>query len=63
VPEYLKQPSGAAHAATESVHATVSEILAAVKREGVAALRRYSAKFDGWSPESFRVSTEEIADA
>jgi sulfopropanediol 3-dehydrogenase len=63
VPEYLKQPSQAAHAATATVQATVAEILDAVKREGLAALRRYSAKFDHWSPESFRVPADEIAAA
>jgi sulfopropanediol 3-dehydrogenase len=63
VPEYLKLPRRPAHAETASVQATVSEILDAVRREGLAALRRYSEKFDDWSPESFRVPAEEIAAA
>jgi sulfopropanediol 3-dehydrogenase len=45
------------------VRATVSEILDAVRREGLAALQRYSAKFDNWNPESFRISADEIAAA
>jgi sulfopropanediol 3-dehydrogenase len=38
----------------------VSEILSAVQKEGIAAVRRYSERLDGWNPESFVVSEEEI---
>ncbi|MGH8252709.1 MAG: histidinol dehydrogenase, partial [Steroidobacteraceae bacterium] len=44
---------------TQEIRDTVSEILLAVQREGVAAVRRYSERFDGWSPPSFRVSIDE----
>jgi sulfopropanediol 3-dehydrogenase len=38
----------------------VSEILSAVEKEGIAAVRRYSERLDDWNPESFLVSEEEI---
>jgi sulfopropanediol 3-dehydrogenase len=63
VPEYLKKARPVSEDASVRVRATVAEILGAVQREGLSALRRYSAKFDGWEPESFRVSSEEIARA
>ncbi|GAA4184557.1 histidinol dehydrogenase [Streptosporangium oxazolinicum] len=44
------------------VQATVSGILADVRERGDAAVREYSEKFDGWSPESFRLSPERIAE-
>ncbi|AUN31167.1 histidinol dehydrogenase [Niveispirillum cyanobacteriorum] len=42
------------------VRATVEGILAEITTEGDAAVRRYSEKFDNWSPESFRLSRAEI---
>ena len=42
------------------VRATVEEILADVAARGDAAVRDYSARFDNWSPESFRLGPEEI---
>jgi len=46
------------------VDATVAEIVAAVKAEGLAALLRYAARFDGVTLDegSIRVSAEEIAE-
>jgi len=38
----------------------VADILAAVRREGDVALRRFSEQFDGFAPESMVVSAEEI---
>ncbi len=61
--EYLKQPPPQAAAITAEIRATVSEILSAVEREGEAAVRRYSAKLDGWDPPSFLVSAQDIATA
>src|SRR5262245_44996074 len=61
--EYLKRATPAPEAITQSVRDTVSEILLAVEREGERAVRRYSAKLDGWSPESFRVDTVPQIDA
>ena len=43
------------------VRATVEAILTDVDSLGDAAVRRYSESFDGWSPESFRLTDEEIA--
>ena len=43
------------------VRATVEAILTDVDSSGDAAVRRYSESFDGWSPESFRLTDEEIA--
>jgi sulfopropanediol 3-dehydrogenase len=42
------------------VRATVEQIIADIARDGDAAVRRYSEKFDKWSPESFRLSAAEI---
>ena len=47
----------------EAIAATVSEILLRVEREGMDAVRDYSQKLDGWSPESFAVTAGEIAAA
>jgi sulfopropanediol 3-dehydrogenase len=49
--------------ADEKVKATVEEILANIKGRGDAAVRELSAKFDNWSPASFRLSDTEIAAA
>ena len=42
------------------VRATVEKIIADIAGEGDAAVRRYSEKFDKWSPASFRLSPAEI---
>ena len=42
--------------ADDAVRKTVEDILAQVEREGDAAIRSLSAKFDKWEPESFRLS-------
>ena len=42
------------------VRATVEGILAEIEARGDAALREFSAKFDQWSPETFRLSQREI---
>jgi sulfopropanediol 3-dehydrogenase len=60
VPEYLKAPARAESAVEQHVRSTVSEILLAVEREGEAAVRRFSERFDGWSPPSFRVAPVEV---
>jgi sulfopropanediol 3-dehydrogenase len=43
-----------------TVAAVVDEILAAVAAEGDAAVRRCSARFDAWEPESFRLTAGEV---
>jgi sulfopropanediol 3-dehydrogenase len=58
--EYLKKGRPQEEAVTQQIRDTVSEILSAVEKEGIAAVRRYSERLDGWNPESFVVSEEEI---
>ena len=43
------------------VRKTVEDVLADIEARGDAAVRDYSEKFDNWSPESFRLSKEDIA--
>ena len=52
---FLKEPPHQPGEGADAVRRTVSEILASVEKEGVAAVRRYSAQFDRWDPPSFRV--------
>jgi sulfopropanediol 3-dehydrogenase len=42
------------------VRSTVEQIIAEIARDGDAAVRRYSERFDKWSPPSFRLSRQEI---
>jgi len=60
VPEYLKKPPQVPGDDGAAVRSVVSEIISAVERDGDAAVRRYSDKFDGWTPKSFRVGDAEI---
>jgi sulfopropanediol 3-dehydrogenase len=46
-----------------AVAARVSEILLDIERGGEDALRRYSRDLDGWEPDSFELTREEIARA
>ncbi len=53
---------GAARAARDSeVAETVRKIIADVARDGEAAVRKYSLQFDGFSPASFKLTEDEIA--
>src|SRR5919107_2001856 len=58
--EYLKKARPQEEGVTQKVRDAVSEILLAVEKEGIAAVRRYSERLDDWNPESFVVSEEEI---
>jgi len=58
--KYLKKAIERAEEDISEVQAVVKEIIDRVKNEGTAGLRYYSEKFDGWSPESFRVSQDDI---
>jgi sulfopropanediol 3-dehydrogenase len=59
--EYLKEPGNPITEATsDEIKTTVTEVIRAVRDEGVDALRRYSERYDRWSPASFRVSDTEI---
>ncbi len=58
--EYLKKGQAQEEAVTQQIRDTVSEILSAVEKEGIAAVRRYSERLDNWNPDSFVVSEDEI---
>ena len=59
----LKGPT-AAESSSPTDRGAVAEVVATVledvRTRGDAAVREYSEKFDGWSPDSFRLSEEEI---
>jgi sulfopropanediol 3-dehydrogenase len=59
----LKQPrqSSTQRGSAPEVRATVEQVLTDVRERGDAAVREYSAKFDKYSPESFRVNDEQLA--
>jgi len=59
---YLKKGGDAAESAEadRKVRATVEAILEDVTQRGDEAVRELSVKFDRWSPESFRLSKDEI---
>lgn len=44
----------------EKVSATVSDLIADIRRRGDAAVREYSERFDGWAPENFRLDEAAI---
>jgi sulfopropanediol 3-dehydrogenase len=60
--QYLKTsiPAAEIEAANRKVQETVANLIAQVKARGDVAVRELSAKFDGWSPERFRLSQNEI---
>lgn len=60
---YLKKAKERVEQDLKSVTDAVREIIERVRREGAAAVRYYSKKFDHWDPPQFRVSEEEIENA
>ena len=62
---HLKRGKSAAEVAEADakVRHTVEEILADIERRGDAAVRELAQKFDGYAPENFRLSNDEIAAA
>ena len=62
VPRYLKTgiSDDAKADADAKVRRTVEEILGAIEARGDAAVREYSVRFDGWSPDEFRLSRAAI---
>ena len=58
--ESLKKATPPAPADEQAVRDTVTEILRRVRDEGLAAVRDYSRRFDGWDPPSFRVDEAEV---
>lgn len=61
--QYLKEPIPTPEEVTREVAETVSQIISEVEREGTTAVRRHSARLDGWDPPSFRVGPDEIKGA
>lgn len=61
---YLKQgkPKDEIAQNDAQVAETVRQIIEKIEREGDAAVRELSAKFDQWSPDSFRLTAKETAD-
>jgi sulfopropanediol 3-dehydrogenase len=59
----LKNPTRRHERANDdgAVAQVVEEIVAAVAADGDAAVRRYSAQLDGWEPQRFRLTAEQIA--
>jgi len=57
---YLKEAKERPEQDIQAVSDTVSEVLDRVRREGEAAVRFYSKKFDNWDPPNFRISRDEI---
>lgn len=42
------------------VSAIVKDVIYSIRKDGDAAVRKYSEKFDKWSPPSFKLSQSEI---
>ena len=61
--QYLKKAQEHPEQDLRAVADTVREVLDRVRREGEAAVRFYSKKFDQWDPPSFRVSEAEVEKA
>lgn len=55
---YLKYATQAPVATDPEISRLVSEILLDVERNGERALRKYSERFDGWTPERFTVDPD-----
>jgi sulfopropanediol 3-dehydrogenase len=64
MPTVIKQPIGRDKVAQRlaDVGETVGQVIEDIRREGDAAVRRYSERFDGWSPASFRLAPDEVSD-
>lgn len=62
MPRFLKEAKGAPPQVASSVDvaAIVRQVIDDIRKNGDAAVRQYSEKFDKWSPSSFRLSSEQI---
>jgi sulfopropanediol 3-dehydrogenase len=60
--EYLKRgkPESERSADDDQVRAVVEKTLGAIEARGDAAVREFAEKFDGYTPQSFRLSAQEI---
>jgi len=61
--DYLKRGDEVSAEASLDVRRLVAEMLEDVEARGEEAVREYSEKLDGWNPESFRLSEEQIEGA
>ena len=61
--KYLKEASKRNEDAELNVSERVATMLAAIRREGMVAIRRFAQELDGTAPESFRLSDEVVARA
>ena len=61
--EYVKKAIPAKAEDGRKISEIVSQIILDIERHGIKAVRKYSEKFDGWNPPSFRVSKTEIEHA
>ncbi|KAF2684639.1 histidinol dehydrogenase [Lentithecium fluviatile CBS 122367] len=62
-PKYLKRASAAESPASSpglDVASIVKNVIEDIRQNGDAAVRKYSENFDKWSPESFKLSKEQI---
>lgn len=59
---YVKaaQPAALDVERLRAVRETVTQVIADIRERGDAAVREYSEKFDGWSPDSFLLEAEQI---
>ena len=62
MPKSLKSPIDKEQGILDqsAVRQTVSEIITDIRTRGDVAVREYSEKFDNWSPQSFRLSQDEV---
>jgi sulfopropanediol 3-dehydrogenase len=60
VADYLKRAASRPATTSDDVRQTVGRILADVERRGEVAVRDWSLRLDGWSPDSFVVGDAEI---
>ena len=57
---YLKHPGPPAPEASTEIRRRVEQMLDAIQRSGVDAVRRWSHELDGWDPERFVVTEEDF---
>lgn len=66
-PNYLKRKAvtdyGASVKPNEGVASIVKGVIDDIRANGDAAVRKYSERFDKWTPESFKLSPKQIQDA
>jgi histidinol dehydrogenase len=63
MPLHLKKATGSSAGSASvqgAITATVKGVINGIRTHGESAVRRYSEKFDKWSPSSFKLSQEEI---